>query len=186
MNMGDIKLKKINLLSTVFFILIAVFYLAHEKSTLSKQNTNDNFVPVISVSDGDTIVVLIDGKKEKVRFIGIDAPELAQKPWGEEAKKYLEALLGSSGWRLRLEFDIEKRDKYGRLLAYLWTTKNQMLNFLIIKSGYAMLYTIPPNVKYAGELRAAQNEARSKRLGIWSGKGLSESPRDYRKEHPRR
>ena len=55
----------------------------------------------------------------------------------------------------------------------------------MVKNGYAMLFTIPPNVRYAAELRAAQREAREKRLGIWSSEGLRERPGDYRREHPR-
>jgi len=60
-----------------------------------------------------------------------------------------------------------------------------MINLLMLKNGYAMLYTFPPNVKYVNELQDAQREARDKRRGIWSEKGLKERPGDYRKEHPR-
>jgi micrococcal nuclease len=60
-----------------------------------------------------------------------------------------------------------------------------MVNLLMVKSGNAVLFTFPPNVKYTGELSAAQREAREKRLGIWSEKGLKELPGDYRKKHPR-
>ena len=178
-------LKKIKFISSLFFIFAAIFYLAHERFSLSRQDATDTFVPVISVSDGDTVSVILDKRKEKVRLTGIDAPELGQKPWGTEAKKYLETLLSSCGWKVELEFDVEKRDKYGRVLAYLKTTDGKMINLLMVRNGYAMLFTIPPNVKYAGELRAAQREAREKRLGIWSGKGLGERPGDYRREHPR-
>jgi len=184
MNRKNSKFKKINLVSSLFFIFVAVFYLIYEKSIHSK-STGDGFVPVVSVSDGDTVHVMIDRKEEKVRLIGIDAPEIGQKPWGEEAKKYLESLLSSSGWRVKMEYDVEKRDQYGRILAYLRTTDGKLINLLMIKSGYAMLYTIPPNVKYVNELKDAQREARQGKLGIWSEKGLKERPRDYRRDHPR-
>jgi micrococcal nuclease len=179
------NLKKVKFVSSLFFILVAIFYLAHERFSLSRQDTPDNFVTVVSVSDGDTVSVILDKRREKVRLIGIDAPELGQKPWGAEAKKYLETLLGSSGWKVELQFDVEKRDKYGRILAYLKTTDGKLINLLMVRNGYAMLFTIPPNVRYAGELRVAQREAREKRLGIWSSEGLRERPGDYRREHPR-
>jgi micrococcal nuclease len=179
------NLKKVKFISYLFFILVVIFYLAHERFSLSRQNAPDNFVTVVSVSDGDTVSVILDKRREKVRLIGIDAPELGQKPWGAEAKKYLETLLGSSGWKVELQFDVEKRDKYGRILAYLKTTDGKLINLLMVRNGYAMLFTIPPNVRYAAELRAAQREAREKRLGIWGSEGLRERPVDYRREHPR-
>jgi len=110
-------LKKVKFLSSLFFICVAIFYLAHERFSLSRQDTQDNIVTVLSVSDGDTVMAILDKRKEKVRLIGIDAPELGQKPWGAEAKQHLETLLASSGWKVKLEFDIERRDKYGRILA---------------------------------------------------------------------
>jgi micrococcal nuclease len=186
MNRKNTKLKKVNLISSLFFVLVATFYLVYEKTTFSKQNTGDGFVSVVSVADGDTVSVMIDGKKEKIRLIGIDAPELGQKPWGVESKKYLESLFNVSGWQVKLEFDVGRRDRYGRLLAYIRTTDGKLINLLMIKSGYALLYTVPPNVKYVNELRSAQEEARNKRIGIWGEQGLKQNPRDYRKEHPRK
>ncbi len=185
MNRKNTKLKKINLISTLIFVLVAIFYLVQEKSTHSKQSARDVFVSVVSVSDGDTVSVMIDRREEKVRLIGIDAPELGQKPWGGEARKYLESILSSSGWKVKLEYDVEKKDKYGRILAYLRATDGRLINLLMVEGGYAMLYTFPPNVKYVNDLRAAQAEAREKRLGIWSDKGMKEKPKDYRKKHPR-
>jgi micrococcal nuclease len=178
-------LKKVRFISSLFFISVAIFYLAHERFSLSRQDSADNFVTVVSVSDGDTVKVILNRRKEKVRLVGIDAPELGQRPWGTEAKKYLETLLGSSGWKVELEFDVEKRDKYGRVLAYLKTTDGKLINLLMVRNGYAMLFTIPPNVRYAAELRSAQREAREEHLGIWSSEGLGERPGDYRREHPR-
>jgi micrococcal nuclease len=179
------KLKNINIFAAVIFSLFAIFYLINEKYSLTKQYDGKTFIPIIAVHDGDTVSVIINQRREKVRLIGIDAPEIGQKPWGERAKKYLETLLSSSDWKARLEFDIDKRDKYGRILAYLWTTHGEMINLLMLKAGYAMLYTFPPNIKYADDLMAAQREAKDSGLGIWGEKGLKERPTDYRIEHPR-
>ena len=75
-------LKKVKFISSLFFIFVAIFYLTHERFSLSRQDTPGNFVTVVSVSDGDTISVILDKRREKVRLIGIDAPELGQKRWG--------------------------------------------------------------------------------------------------------
>jgi micrococcal nuclease len=179
------KLTSANLISLIFFILASALYLINEKYEVFGQRGADEFVAVTKVHDGDTVSVIVDRKPEKIRLIGIDAPEMGQKPWGEEAKRHLEALLNSCQWKVRLEYDVEKRDKYGRILAYLWTSDGRMINLLMVKSGYAMLFTFPPNVKHADELRTAQREARDGRAGIWAEKGLKERPGDYRKAHPR-
>ena len=179
------KLRNINLVSVIFFILAAVFYFVHEKYPFLRTQQDNDAVPVITVYDGDTVSIVISRKREKVRLIGIDAPEMGQKPWGEEAKRYLESILQNSDWKVRVEFDVEKTDQYGRVLAYIWTTDRRLINLMMIKSGYAMFYTVPPNVKYAEEFGKAQAEARKERLGMWSEDGLRERPQDYRKEHPR-
>jgi len=178
--------KTMKLGALLFFIISTIVYFIYDKYPPAAQRSKDtSVVSVVEVHDGDTISVVINRKKEKVRLIGIDAPELGQRPWGEKAKKYLESLLSLSGWKVTLEFDVEQRDKYGRILAYLRTSNGDMINLLMLKNGYAMLYTFPPNVKYVNELQDAQREARDKRRGIWSEKGLKERPGDYRKEHPR-
>lgn len=142
-------------------------------------------VKVLKVHDGDTISVFLNGKTEKIRLIGIDSPELDQKPWGNKAKKHLMELIKASRWYVSLEYDLEKRDKHGRLLCYVWSSDRKMLNLMMIKDGYAMLFTVPPNIRYVNEFRNAQIEARKKKIGIWGIKGLKESPVKYRREHPR-
>jgi len=184
MNRRKSKLRTINIISVVFFILASVFYLVHEKYPVLRTQASETYVTVAAVYDGDTISVITGGKREKVRLIGIDAPETGQKPWGHHARKHLEDLLQSSGWKVEMEFDLEKRDQYGRLLAYLRLTDGRLLNLLMVKDGYAVLYTIPPNVKYVNELKDAQSEAREGKVGIWSAKGLKERPGDYRREYP--
>jgi len=169
----------------VVLFLIAVIYVIQERNLPVRQYGAKTGVPVIRVHDGDTISVIMQAKKEKVRLVGIDAPELGQRPWGERAKKYLETLVDASDRRVRLECDVAQRDTYGRSLAYVWTENGEMINILMVKSGHAVLYTIPPNVRYAHELREAQKEARDMGVGIWSEKGLKEMPGDYRKRHPR-
>jgi micrococcal nuclease len=120
-----------------------------------------------------------------VRLAGIDSPELAQRPWGAYAKRYLRELISSSENSVILEFDVERRDRYRRLLAYAWTLDGKLINLEMIRNGCALLYTVSPNVRYAEVFREAQRFAREKGLGIWAGNGLREMPRSYRKGHPR-
>jgi micrococcal nuclease len=177
------KRKKMNLIAVLSFMLISIFYLIYDKYPADRHD--EILVPVVAVHDGDTVSVIFKRRQEKIRLIGIDTPEIGQRPWGDKAKKYLETLLTSSEWKVKVEFDIEKRDKYGRILAYLRTSDGKLINILMVENGYAMLFTFPPNVKYVNELRAAEKEARKRRLGIWSEQGIKEKPVDYRKRHPR-
>ncbi len=145
---------------------------------------------VVEVHDGDTVSIRLSKfsstlyKTERVRLIGIDAPEIGQEPWGRRSKRHLKRLLIQSDWIVSLEFDIEKIDKYGRLLVYMWDKKGQLINEKMIEDGYAVVYTIPPNVKYAGRFLSAQKRAQSKGLGIWNRHGLKMMPEDWRRKNP--
>lgn len=148
--------------------------------------TDENISAYIEkVADGDTVEATIRGKREQIRLIGVDAPELGQKPWGKRSRKFLEDLIAASGWQVRIEYDVEQRDKYGRVLAYLWSRDHKLINEEMLRNGYAVLFTFPPNVKHVERLRAAQVIARENKRGIWSRDGLKQLPSDYRKEHPR-
>lgn len=140
---------------------------------------------VEKVTDGDSIEAVIRGTREHIRLIGIDAPELRQRPWGKKAKKYLEELVAVSGWEVGIEYDVEKRDQYNRVLAYLWTRDGKLINEEMLRSGLAVLLTFPLNVKHIDRLRAAQVIARENKTGIWGKGGLRQLPSDFRKEHPR-
>ena len=166
----------------IFFAALCFISHAH---TTDAQKFPEPFTRVVAVHDGDTVSVMIGKRREKVRLIGIDAPEMGQRPWGAKAKKHLGGLLSRNGWMVSMEFDIEKRDKHGRLLAYLWIKDGTLLNLEMVQDGYAVLFTFPPNVKHADLLRNGQRLAREKGLGIWGKDGLKEKPQDYKKAHPR-
>ena len=155
------------------------------KSSSEGQKAGLQSVYVERVPDGDTVEANIQGTVERIRLIGIDAPELEQRPWGKRSKKFLQDLVAASGWQLGIEYDVEKRDKHDRILAYLWARDGKMINEEIVRNGYAVLFTFPPNVKYADRLIAAQIIARENKIGIWGKDGLKQLPSDYRKEHPR-
>lgn len=130
-------------------------------------------VDVVRVVDGDTIEVMFQGKKEDVRLIGVDTPETVHpskpvQPYGPEASAFTKSYL--TGKQVGLEFDVEQRDKYGRLLAYVWID-NQMFNRVLVKEGYAQVATFPPNVKYVDDFKELQKEAREAKRGLW---GLGE------------
>lgn len=146
---------------------------------------------VTDVHDGDTVSIKVKSfagfplRIERVRLIGIDAPELGQEPWGRKAKKHLKKLISESDWVVNVEFDVEQRDKFGRLLGYLWNRRSKaMINQQMVEDGYAVLFTFPPNIKYSESFSEAQQRAYSKRLGIWGSGGLTQYPAQWRKEHP--
>jgi micrococcal nuclease len=130
---------------------------------------------VVSVHDGGTITVLIDNRQEKVRLIGIDAPELDNLRWGVQARDALRGLV--DGKTVRLETDITIRDQYRRLLAYVYVGEI-LINLEMIRLGQAVLYTVPPNVAHVEEYRKAQSEARQAGRGVWNQQKPLDVPTD--------
>jgi micrococcal nuclease len=130
---------------------------------------------VSHVVDGDTFYCR-DGRK--VRLIGMDAPERSQS-FGPVARQALGKML-PLGTPVRLQVDVAASDQYGRLLAYVWVGST-LVNEQMVRDGWAVLYTVPPNVKYADRLRRAQNEARSAGTGLWAQRGFDCLPSDFRK-----
>ncbi len=121
---------------------------------------------VKKVIDGDTIQL---DSGETVRYTGIDAPELFRKEGGaefyaSEAARYNKKLVFMK--KVRLEFDVEKKDQYGRLLAYVFV-KDVFVNAELVKHGYAKAYIKPPNEKYKNLLLANQKKAMDEDKGLW-------------------
>jgi micrococcal nuclease len=124
---------------------------------------------VTRVVDGDTAHVEIDGEDVTVRFIGIDTPESVapDQPvecFGPEASAYTEGRL--EGKRVRLEYDVEREDRYGRTLAYVWLG-DELFNETLVRQGYALVTTFPPDVRYVDRFAAAQRDAREHGRGLW-------------------
>jgi micrococcal nuclease len=123
------------------------------------------------VIDGDTLLVSLQNhKEERVRMILIDTPEtkhprLGVEPFGPEASNYTKKKL--SGKKVQLETDVQQRDQYGRLLAYIWVN-GRMFNEELINKGLARVAVFPPNTKYVNTFRDLQNNASKKKIGIWS------------------
>ncbi len=125
-----------------------------------------------SVTDGDTISITVDGKPEKVRYIGMDTPERGE-PGYKAATEANKALLG--GDLLYLTTDTSERDRYGRLLCYVYTADGVMVNAEMIAQGWAQPLEFPPDTRYADEFRALASEAADARRGFWSGAGSDEA-----------
>ena len=124
---------------------------------------------VVRVVDGDTIVVRIGERVEKVRYIGVNAPELhhpkrGEEPGGREAARVNRALV--EGARVHLELDVRHRDRYGRLLAYVWVG-DLMVNAELVRRGYAQVMTVPPNVRYQDLFLKFQRDASQAGRGLW-------------------
>jgi micrococcal nuclease len=124
---------------------------------------------VVRVVDGDTIHVGIGDRVEKVRYIGVNTPETHDPRRGVEAGG-LEAHEANrqlvTGKRVRLELDVQERDRYGRLLAYVWVG-DVMVNAELVRLGYAQVMTVPPNVRYQDLLLARERDARQSGRGLW-------------------
>lgn len=139
-----------------------------------KYLTNESsLLPVTKVVDGDTFWADDgNGKGVKIRLIGVDAPESRNSfkkvkgYYGKESKVYLTNLL--KGKRVRLEYDIDILDQYTRTLAYVYLEEGTFVNAELVKNGYAMVMTVPPNIKYAEEFVRLQNEARENNRGLWN------------------
>lgn len=151
----------------------------YRRAIKGKREQNEDIkkvsVRVLKVIDGDTIEVDYEGRKERVRYTGIDCPEIKQE-WGINAKDLNTYLL--SGY-IELELDVQERDRYGRILAYVWSY-GKMVNEELVKKGLAMVSTYQPNVRYVDRFRKAQEEARLYKEGFWKW-GLEKTPYQFRR-----
>jgi endonuclease YncB( thermonuclease family) len=127
------------------------------------------------IVDGDTFVCM---GGTRVRLLLIDAPELAQRPYGDSARAAARALL-PVGEQVRLELDVEVEDPYGRLLAYVFRD-SLFVNRELVRRGMAVVSVYPPNVREVETLRAAADSARAEGRGLWRASAFECSPRDYR------
>ena len=122
------------------------------------------------VVDGDTLIVKMDNMKDRVRLIGVNTPETVhpEKPveyFGKEASAFTKEMV--EGKKVLLKYDFQKRDKYGRLLAYVYLEDGRLLNAEIIKQGYGFAYTKYP-FTYLDAFREYEKEARDNKRGLWA------------------
>ncbi len=128
-------------------------------------------VQVVRVIDGDTIqVCCVFGDRVKVRYIGVDTPETHHpmrgvEPYGMEASEANRKLV--DGKTVRLEFDVQQLDRYGRTLAYVYLEVGTFVNAWLVEHGFALVMTVPPNVKHQKLFLKLQREAREAGRGLW-------------------
>ena len=131
---------------------------------------------VVRTVDGDTVWVRLAGGVEKVRYIGIDTPEVnhptrGEEPGGRAATEINRGLVDDRP--VRLEPDVQLRDRHGRLLAYVWVRRADgvevMVNAELVRLGWAAVLTVPPNVRHAELFRKLAAEAREQHRGLWAG-----------------
>lgn len=142
-----------------------------EKKEENKNSPSDDRIlaKVIRVVDGDTLEVNISGKEEKVRLLLIDTPETVDpnkpvEPFGPEASDFTKKALTDKN--VELEFDVQERDQYGRLLAYAWID-GKTHNERLLENGLAQVVVYQPNIKYVDHFRIVQKNAQAAKVGIW-------------------
>jgi len=139
-------------------------------ATLAEKN-QPGLYSVVEFTDGDTITVNMDGTKEKVRFIGVDTPEThdprkAVQCFGLAAATFTKTIIGTNKVRLEADPQNTNRDRYSRLLRYVYLPDGRLVNAEIIKQGYGFAYTSFPFEKLE-EFKNYQTEAQAKKLGLW-------------------
>ena len=132
------------------------------------------FYPVSRIVDGDTFWVDNESEKGiKIRLTGVDAPETRNSrnklkaAFGDESTRYLTDLI--AGKMVRLEYDVDTLDQYGRTLAYVYLEDGTFVNATMVRHGYATVMTTPPNVRYADTFVELAEKARKIEMGLWKG-----------------
>ncbi|MCI0532684.1 thermonuclease family protein [bacterium] len=144
-----------------------------ENFAAGEQDRNKTFFLVVKVIDGDTIAVSMNGSTETVRLIGIDTPEVPGSKakvecLGREASEKMSELLAQESVRLEKDATQGDRDRYGRLLAYVFREDGLFMNKWMIEEGYAYEYTYAAPYAYQREFKEAEKKAREEKRGLWA------------------
>ncbi|MDM8328645.1 thermonuclease family protein [Staphylococcus felis] len=156
-------------LTVALIVLIFQYINGNGPFKVDDQVIEEETFLVKRVIDGDTIVIDKNGEDEKVRLIGVDTPETVKpntpvQPYGKAASDYTKKHLTNQ--HVRLEYDREEKDRYGRTLAYVWLG-NDMFNVMLAEEGLARAKFYPPNDKYRILIEQAQKKAQKQQLNIW-------------------
>ncbi|MDQ2973749.1 MAG: thermonuclease family protein [bacterium] len=146
------------------------------------------YYKVLSVADGDTIVIDMNGIEERIRLVGVDTPEthhpeLPVQCFGEAASTYTKTLLEGKSVRLEADSQGTNRDRYQRLLRYVYTNDNTLVNLSLIEQGYGFAYLGFPFDKM-DKFAAAEKSARQNNKGLWSGCNVDEDNRNPQTIYP--
>ena len=175
--------KQLKYIQAAALVITAIIYLGIKNLPFIRPaavTAKSEFYYVARVVDGDTIKL---SNNERIRLIGVDTPELHYsdkllrdskrsgkdiktiQSLGAKASKFTKDLCLNK--KVRLEYDVEKHDRYGRLLAYIYLEDGTFVNAKILGDGYGQTMTVPPNVKYAGYFRKLEKQARAAKKGLW-------------------
>lgn len=157
--------------SLLKYLGFAFLLLLFSCNSRSDRDSLSGYMSIKKFVDGDTFWV-DDGSEKglKIRLIGVNTPETVhpRKPveyYGKEASNYVKNRL--TGKKVRLEFDVDRVDRYGRTLAYVFLKDGTFLNADLIKKGYGQVMTVPPNVKYSEKFLELERKARENNIGLW-------------------
>lgn len=162
-------MKKLKGIIGIIFLIIMIFSLFTNSIGCKSSNDNEKYYTITKVIDGDTYII---NNGEKIRLIGVNTPEIHHpikgvEYFGKESAEYAKRILINQ--KVTLKYDVGERDKYGRLLSYVYLADGTFVNALLVKEGYARIMTVPPNVKYADLFLKLEREARKNKRGLWSG-----------------
>lgn len=155
--------------SVVLLLLVALVLLRPWEEIGRKEDPASAWAYVTRVVDGDTVEVRLDGTEEDVRYIGVDTPETVKPDnpvecFGPQASSFNHRLVERR--RVRLVFGVERRDVYGRLLAYVYLG-DRFVNAELVQRGLARTLTIPPNDRFAGRFKRLEIAAARAGRGLW-------------------
>jgi micrococcal nuclease len=184
-------------IGVVLLLILFGYFFQNKKDNFSSQNkiiqslpSEFSFcVPVkqVKVTDGDSLELELKDKETRIRLIGIDAPEMGQKPFGDQAKNNLKKIIDTSNAaQVCCKEGKEPLDRYGRTLAYCWAGK-VFLNAQMVSDGQATSYFVGhKNSQYKNQFLALQGSAEENNLGIYNADNpLPEAPSSWRKLHRR-
>jgi micrococcal nuclease len=172
-------MSKNRLLYTLIIIIAAtVGYFSHYDRPRSVQQNSEEIststlYPVTDVLDGDTIKVKLGDHEETLRLLGINTPEVDSKYrtlqcWGPEASKETKQKLTGASVRIESDPSQSLRDKYDRMLVYVFLDDGTNFNQQLIEEGFAQEYTYAGTYKYQKEFKVSESKARNNKLGLWS------------------
>jgi micrococcal nuclease len=164
--------------SLIILTAAAVGYFSHHDLPRFTQQNNEHISTstlyhVTTVADGDTIRIQLNGKEETLRLLGINTPEIDSKYrtaecWGQEASKETRSKLTGTSVRIESDPSQSLRDKYNRLLVYVFLPDGTNFNQQLVAEGFAREYTYAGSYKYQKEFKASEVKARTESRGLWS------------------
>jgi len=152
-------------------IFVSCIFVSCANTQKDSNTANFDAAEIIKVIDGDTISVKLQNKIETLRLIGVDTPETVHptKPvecFGLEASEFSKTML-KPRTTVKLVRDVEARDRYQRLLVYLFLADGKLFNQLLLEQGFARVLDIAPNSAYAMRFASSEASARDRRVGLW-------------------